>query len=95
MCQGMSKSRWPSFHKLFQIRLRRNRQHKFPCCIRHHRKVLLLSLLAIQPDITFKELLQLLQRCLHRDNLIRPPFPIKPLHGRGDRVRFAHGALLE
>lgn len=56
----------PPLNKALQIPPRRNPQHELPARIRHHSKLLLPA--PVHP--TIKELLQLLQRCIQRDDLI-------------------------
>lgn len=92
LCNHLSRS---PLHKLSQIRLCRNTQHELARNVRNHGEILLSPLLPVRTSLTLKELLQLLQRRLHRDNLVCTLLAVESLHGSRNRVGLLDSALLE
>lgn len=78
--------------KLFQIRPRRNTQHKSSPFIRNDSEFLL-PRLSVLPAV--EEQLQLLQWCVHRDDFVHSALPPELDHRLGDLVCFLHLAGFE
>lgn len=68
--------------KLLQVRLGSNTKHKLARLISDNSKLLLLALLAIWPRLALEELLELLERRVHRDHLVDTAFTVESLHRR-------------
>ena len=85
-------SRWSPSRKFLQIPPRSNTQHKPPPLIRNNSK-LLLPILSILT--TIKEHLELLQRRIHRYDLVHPAFPLEPNHSFADIIAFLDFACFE
>ena len=81
----------PCLQELAQVICRSNAKHKLAARICDDGKLLLPT--AIHPAL--EELLELLERRLHVDDLVAPPPSLELVHGCFDRIVLVHFALLE